>query len=427
MPTIEDQDVDEVVDVVRSGWLTSGPRIQKFEHEFATEVGTASALALSSGTAAMHVALIAMGIAGGHRGLHHADDVLLDRPRDRAGRLPAAVRRRRARHAQPRPGRRRARAGRTVAHDVGAILPVHYAGHPVRARPDRGARPPPHGVPVVEDAAHAFGAAFRGTPIGAGRPAPTTPARRRFSLYATKNITSGEGGVLTGSDDLLEESRLWSLHGMSRDSWQRYGPRGSWDYEVVRPRLQVQHVRHPGRARQRAAAPLARPCSSGAPTIAARYTELLADVDEIQTPTSRAARHARVAPLPDPAAPRPRWPIDRAEFIDQLRMRNIGTSVHFIPLHVQPYYRDRYGFAPRRLPRHRRRVRPAPLPADLPADDRRRRRRRRRRRSATPSHRICEHADDHRRVSPTHRPRPGQAAPGRRPVPRRPPAGRSRC
>jgi dTDP-4-amino-4,6-dideoxygalactose transaminase len=163
-----------------------------------------------------------------------------------------------------------------------------------------------------------------------------------FSLYATKNITSGEGGVLTGARSVVAVSRLWSLHGMSRDSWQRYGPRGSWGYEVVVPGFKY-NMSDIQAALARTQLRRWRWLQQRRTEIAARYTELLACVDEVQTPESRPhVTHAwHLYPL---RLHLPALTIDRAEFVEQLRLRNIGTSVHFIPLHTQPFYRDRYGF-----------------------------------------------------------------------------------
>lgn len=338
LPTIDEEDVDEVVDVLRSGWLTSGPQIQKFEQAFSTEVGATAALALSSGTAAMHVALSALDVPAGKAVIttpmtfcstaHVIEQIgcrplFVDVEPDTLNLDPAGVR----------------RALDEYGDEVAAILPVHYAGHPVELDQilELGRS---HGIPVVEDAAHAFGAAFRDALIG-----EVSGQDQRavcFSLYATKNITSGEGGVLTGAEALVRTSRLWSLHGMSRDSWQRYGPRGSWDYEVLVPGFKY----NMSDIQAALAATQLRRWRSFQRTrtaIAARYTALLADVDEVQTPISRPhVTHAwHLYPL---RLHLPALTIDRAEFVEQLRLRNIGTSVHFIPLHTQPYYRDRYGF-----------------------------------------------------------------------------------
>jgi dTDP-4-amino-4,6-dideoxygalactose transaminase len=231
-------------------------------------------------------------------------------------------------------------------HSVSAILPVHYAGHPAELEPIL-ALARTHNLPVLEDAAHAFGASYRGTPIGQVD-ADEHNRAVAFSLYATKNITSGEGGMLTGSEALVERARSWSLHGLDRSSWSRYGPGGSWRYEVLEPGFKYnmsdilaalglsQLSRWRGLQRRRT-------------DLAARYTRLLADVDEVDTPQPR--RHVTPAWHLYPIRLRlSALTIDRAEFIEELRGRNIGTSVHFIPVHIQPYYQQRYGFAPGDFP-----------------------------------------------------------------------------
>jgi dTDP-4-amino-4,6-dideoxygalactose transaminase len=345
LPTIEDDDIDEVVEALRSGWLTSGPRIQKFEWAFAAEVHAAAALALNSGTAAMHVALSALGVRRG--------SAVITTPMtfcstahviEQVGCRPLFV------DIEPATLNIDPAGVRRVIEDrreqIGAILPVHYAGHPCELDQilELGRQ---QDLPVVEDAAHAFGALFRETPIGAVGGEESSRAVC-FSLYATKNITSGEGGVLSGSPALVKESRLWSLHGMSRDSWQRYGPRGSWDYQVLIPGFKY-NMSDIQAALGRAQLRRWRALQQRRTEIAARYTDFLADIEEVETPTSRAhITHAwHLYPL---RLRLNRLVIDRAGFIDELNRRNIGTSVHFIPLHLQPYYQQRYGFERDDLP-----------------------------------------------------------------------------
>jgi len=337
-PTIEDRDVEEVVAAIRSGWLTSGPRIQKFEQEFSAEVGGTPALAVNSGTGAMHIALKALGISPGssvvttpltfcstvhvieQAGCH---PLFVEVERDTLNIDPEAVR----------------EVLTTGRHDISAILPVHYGGHPVEL--DRilelGRR---FRIPVIEDAAHAFGAEFRGIPIG--RVASTDDQRAVcFSLYATKNITSGEGGVLTGIEALIEESRLWSLHGMSRDAWQRYGPSGSWAYDVVLPGFKY-NMSDIQAALGRAQLSRWRAFQQRRSDIALRYSAMLAEVEEIETPRCREqVTHAwHLYPI---RLRLDQLTIDRSAFIDQLRRHNVGSSVHFIPVHLLSYYRRRYG------------------------------------------------------------------------------------
>jgi dTDP-4-amino-4,6-dideoxygalactose transaminase len=344
-PTILESDVEAVADVVRSGWLTSGPRIQKFESEFAGEVGAGAAVAVSSGTAAMHVALTALRLPPGSSVItspmtfcstaHVIEHVgcrplFVDVEPDTLNINPEGIR----------------RALQDERLSVSAILPVHYAGHPAELEPILELAQT-HDLPVVEDAAHAFGASYRGTPIGQVDGDEHNRAVA-FSLYATKNITSGEGGMLTGSEALVERARSWSLHGLDRSSWSRYGPGGSWRYEVLAPGFKYnmsdilaalglsQLSRWRSLQRRRT-------------DLAARYASLLADVDEVDTPQPR--RHVTPAWHLYPIRLRlTALTIDRAEFIEELRDRNIGTSVHFIPVHLQPYYQQRYGFAPDDFP-----------------------------------------------------------------------------
>lgn len=339
VPSIDDTDVDQVVEVLRSGWLTSGPRIARLEQEFAAQIDADAAVAVNSGTSAMHAALAALGPPAGKcvittpmtfcstaHVIEHAGcrPVFVDVDPVTLNIDPAAIRC--AVEADP--------------EAVAAILPVHYAGQPCEL--DEILKiAATYQIPVVEDAAHAFGAAYRGTPIGTITETETTRAVC-FSLYATKNITSGEGGMLTGARTLVKDARLWTLHGMSRDSLQRYGNRGSWEYEVVLPGFKYNM---PDILAALALSQLGRwrDLQKRRTQIAERYTEMLSAIDELELP--RAMEHVTHAwhlyPL---RLHLDRLSIDRARFIEALRERNIGTSVHFIPLHLQPYYRDRYGY-----------------------------------------------------------------------------------
>jgi dTDP-4-amino-4,6-dideoxygalactose transaminase len=219
---------------------------------------------------------------------------------------------------------------------------VHYGGQAcslreILALADR------HGIPVVEDAAHAVGADYDGRRIGSHGRAVC------FSFYAIKNMTTGEGGMITtNDDDLASRMRLLSLHGMSRDAWNRYTEAGSWYYEVLEPgykynmtdvqaALGIHQLRRlDGFIRRRQ-------------EIAALYDEAFADLPEILLPPRLPGRshsfHLYPIRLISDFVP-----LNRAEFIDELRARNIGASVHFIPLHRHPFYRERYGCRPEQFP-----------------------------------------------------------------------------
>jgi dTDP-4-amino-4,6-dideoxygalactose transaminase len=195
---------------------------------------------------------------------------------------------------------------------------------------------------VIEDAAHALPAKFNGNIIG------TIGDLTAFSFYSTKNMTTAEGGMLTGKSELIEEARLWSLHGMDRDAWKRYSSEGSWYYEVIRPGFKynmpdvaaamgIQQLRklHQFQARRK--------------EIVSRYNQAFSQLEELQVPTQRAgiehAWHLYVIRLN-----LNRLKINRNQFIEELKARNIGTSVHFIPVHLHPYYRDKYGYKPDDFP-----------------------------------------------------------------------------
>jgi dTDP-4-amino-4,6-dideoxygalactose transaminase len=336
-PSIGEEEIGEITAALRSGWITTGPRTRRFEQEFAAYLGAPGALALNSCTAGLHVALKTLGIGRGDEVIttpmtfaasvnviEHvgARPVLADVEPDTLNIDPVAVE-------------------RAITSRTRAILPVHFAGHPAELDPlEALART--HGLAIVEDAAHALPAAYRGRAVGGGG----NPVS--FSFYATKNLTTGEGGMLAGSPEFLARARVISLHGMSRDAWQRYGVGGSWYYEVEAPGfkynmtdlqaalglVQLQKLeRFQARRRE----------------VVAAYGEAFGEHPALETPAARPwVQHAwqlYVLRLRPEALT-----IDRARFIDELTARNIGTSVHFIPIHLHPFYRTSYGYQPGDFP-----------------------------------------------------------------------------
>jgi dTDP-4-amino-4,6-dideoxygalactose transaminase len=205
-----------------------------------------------------------------------------------------------------------------------------------------------YGLAVVEDAAHALPASHEGRRVGSFARLFDVPVLTCFSFYATKNLTTGEGGMLTGPPELIDEARIWSLHGMSRDAWNRYGAKGSWFYEVVRPGFKY-NLTDIGAALGLQQLRKLDAFQSRRREIARRYTEAFSRLEELTLPASRPevehAWHLYVLRL-SPGALR----ITREQFIEEMRERRIGTSVHFIPVHTHPYYRDRYGFKPEEFP-----------------------------------------------------------------------------
>ncbi|HEY9515154.1 MAG TPA: DegT/DnrJ/EryC1/StrS aminotransferase family protein [Gemmatimonadaceae bacterium] len=330
-PSIGEEEVAEVVDTLRSDWLTTGPKTQRFERDFARYVGARQALALNSCTAGLHTALVALGIGPGDEVItttmtfaatvnviEHvgARPVLVDVEPDTL-------------NIDPR------RVEEAITRRTRAVMVVHYAGHPadMDAIEELAAA---HGFAVIEDAAHAIPARYKGRMIGSGEN-PTA-----FSFYATKNLTTGEGGMLTGNAEFVERARPISLHGMTRDALRRYEKGGSWRYEIEAPGFkynmtdiqaamglcQLRKLEHFDQQRR---------------DVVAAYNGAFSDEPALEIPVERAdvyhAWHLYVLRLhPEMLT------IGRDQFIDELTERNIGTSVHFIPVHTHPYYRDRYGF-----------------------------------------------------------------------------------
>lgn len=338
LPTIEEDEIAEVVDTLRSGWITTGPKVKRFESAFAEYVGAKHAVAVNSCTAALHIALTAAGVSPG--------DEVITSPLTFCSTANVVI------HL----------GGKPVFADVGsdlnidpreiegritprtrALMPVHFSGQPCQMAEILSiARQ--HDLIVIEDAAHAVGAKYRDQMVGAIGDATA------FSFYAIKNMTTGEGGMITtDSDDLEEQMRLLSLHGISRDAWKRYGSEGSWYYEVTCAGYKDNMTDIQAALGIHQLAKLER-------FLAVRqqhmrmYNEAFAEIPEIRVPVVqddvRHAWHLYVIQLE-----LEQLTIGRAEFVEALRSWNIGTSVHFIPVHLHPYYREKYGYQRGELPR----------------------------------------------------------------------------
>ncbi|HZI92801.1 MAG TPA: DegT/DnrJ/EryC1/StrS family aminotransferase, partial [Patescibacteria group bacterium] len=222
-PDITEAEIEEVVATLRSGWITTGPRTKRFEEEFARRVGARHAVAVSSCTAGLHLALVAAGVGPG--------DEVVTTPYTFTASAAAVL------HAGARPvlvdveddtaNLDPARLARAVTARTKAIIPVHIAGHPCEMDGIQSiARE--KGLTVIEDAAHSLPASYRGKSVGTISPMTV------FSFYATKNLTTGEGGMVTTDDDALRDRlAVFGYHGMSRDGWQRYTAKGSWYYEIL--------------------------------------------------------------------------------------------------------------------------------------------------------------------------------------------------
>ncbi len=343
-PLIGEEEIDEVVKTLRSGWITTGPQVERFQADFRDFVGAEAALALNSCTSALHVALAALGIGRGDKvvstpmtfasSIHviehvGAQPVLVDVEPDTLNIDPAQI-------------DAAVRADPTIK----AILPVHLYGHPCEMGPilDIARR---HKLAVIEDAAHSLPASYRGRMIGAPADGDVTNLVA-FSFYATKNLTTGEGGMLTGPAEVIDNARMWSLHGMSRDAYKRYSAEGSWFYEVQLPgfKYNMPDVQAAIGIHQLAKLPQ---LQRRRREMVDQYNEAFAGMEGLELPVERphveSAWH--IYPI---RLNLDRLTIDRSRFIEELRERNIGSSVHFIPVHIHPYYRDKYSFTPNQFP-----------------------------------------------------------------------------
>ena len=332
-PSITDLEKEAALEVLSSGWLTTGPRAKEFESAFAAKVGVRHAVALNSATAALHLALDALGVGSG-------DEVILPTWTFAAtaevvlyrGATPVLI------DVDPKTLIATPNAFlAAVTSRTKAAIAVHFAGFPAFID-DLVGRLNEKGVALVEDAAHAFPSRVASA---AGRYAGTFGVIGAYSFYATKTITTGEGGMLvTDADDIADRARMMSLHGISRDAWKRYTADGSWSYDIEEAGYKYNMTD------LAAAIGLAQ---------LARAEELFDERRRLASAYLTAFAASPISGLVDlPADPGDgshAWHlfvlrlrlealrVDRAEVIAALRERGIGTSVHFIPLHLHPLYR----------------------------------------------------------------------------------------
>jgi dTDP-4-amino-4,6-dideoxygalactose transaminase len=336
-PVIGEEEIAEVVDSMRSGWIGTGPKVHRFESMIADYVGVSHCRCVSSCTAALILSMQVLGIGPGDEVLVPAMTFVASANAvEHAGATPVLV------DSEPGTGLIDLDAAEAaIGPRTRAIMPVHLAGRPVDM--DRlNALRDKHGLIVIEDAAHALGAQWNHRQIGSfGNVAA-------FSFYVTKNVTTIEGGaIVTENPSVVEEVERLALHGLSLGAWQRFSDVGFRHYEVVTPgyKYNMTDVQAALGLHQ---LPRLDSWIDYRATLWERYDELLAELP-LQTPPppepgTRHARHLYYVLL-DPGAP-----CTRDELLDGLTARQIGTGVHYRGVHLHPFYRDKYALTPDRFP-----------------------------------------------------------------------------
>ena len=339
LPQIDDAEINEVVDTLRSGWLTTGQKTARFEQDFAEFIGVSHALAVNSATSGLHLALEAVGVSKGDKVITTpytftataevirylgADPILVDIDPKTFNIDPEKI--------------------REIAkqyQNVKAIIPVHFAGQSCEMNTIREIADE-NNWKIIEDAAHALPTTWQGKMIG------TLSDITVYSFYATKTISTGEGGmVVSNNDDYIKRMKVMRLHGINRDVFDRYtSDQPSWFYEVVEPgykynmtdiaaSMGIQQLKKAWSFQQRRE------------EIAMQYNEAFSDLPlrlpYVAYPQDTHAWHLYVIqlglkPIENTSGE------ERNKFIKQMLNKGIGTSVHFIPLHLHPYWRDRYGY-----------------------------------------------------------------------------------
>lgn len=331
-PQIDENEINEVIATLKSGWLTTGEKTRIFENKLKQYLDCKNVLSVNSCTAALHLALAVCSIT-------HNDEVITT-PYTFAATANVIV------HQNAKPvfididpltyNLDPNKIQEKISKNTKAIIPVHYAGHPCEMDEIQKIAKE-HDLAVIEDAAHALGAVYKNKKIG------NIGDFTCFSFYANKNMTTAEGGAITTDDDILAEKiRIMSLHGISKDAWKRYSSQGSWYYEIEYPgykynmtdlqsSLGIHQLRKFDAMQRRRT------------EIAKLYNDELGIVNEIILPHVKPyVTHSwHLYPiLLNPELLK----ISRNDFIQALKSEQIGTSVHFIPIHLHPYYKNKYHY-----------------------------------------------------------------------------------
>lgn len=338
-PTIDDAEINEVVDSLKSGWITTGPKVKRFEEEFRSYVGSPFAVALSSATAGLHLTLLALKIQEG--------DEIITTPMTFASTVSMII----LAGATPvladiEPGTLNIDVNevrKKITPRTKAVIPVHFAGQACDMDPLFSlARE--HNLTVIEDAAHAAGTEYKGKRIG------SLDSISIFSFHPNKNITTGEGGmVCTRDEDLAEEVSLLKFHGMSREAWKRFSASGTPNYDIMLPGYKYNMMDI-----QAAIGIHQLPRLDGfidkRRTIAEFYNREFADVVELALPAYAPYEQRHAWHLYTPLVRVEQLTIDRDRFMAELKKHNIGSGLHYKAIHHHAWYRENLPIADADLP-----------------------------------------------------------------------------
>lgn len=337
-PTIEDDEINEVVDSLKSGWITTGPKVKRFEEDFKAYVGSPFAVPLSSATAGLHLVMLALGLGPG--------DEVITTPMTfaatvsmivRSGATPVLA------DVDPETLNIDAEKIRLkITERTKAIIPVHFAGQPCNMD-SIFALAKKFDLRVIEDAAHAVGTEYKGKRIG------SLESTSVFSFHPIKNITTGEGGMVCTRDEALaEEISLLKFHGMSKEAWKRYESSGTPNYDILLPGFKYNMMDIQAALGIHQLAKLDSFIAKRT-EIARFYNTAFSEVDEIRTLAPVPYDHRHAWHLYTPLVRVEKLAIDRDRFMEELKKENIGTGLHFKAIHHHPFYKKSLEIKPGEL------------------------------------------------------------------------------
>lgn len=336
-PYITEEEIEEVIKTLKSGWVTTGPKTHSLEQRFKEYFEVDGTLLLSSCTAALHLSLLLLDIK--------ANDEVITTPFtfvstanviEHVGATPVFV------DIEPDTLNIDAtKIENKITNKTKAIMLVHYGGHACDMDEIMKIADKYH-ISVIEDVAHGMGGYYKGKALG------TFGKFGAFSFYSNKNITSMEGGLLIGNYDDIEKARIMSLHGMNRSAWARYSEMGDWFYEVIYPGLKYNMTDVSASILSCQLTKL-KYIQERRAIIVNEYQKCFSPIEELQIPKIK----------PDVIHSWFNYPlrlnlnllkINRSDFINRLKEKKIGTSVHFIPINLHPYYRNKFKFSEKSFP-----------------------------------------------------------------------------